>query len=341
MIPRDLGQLESFAKTISQSKLCPKSYRGQPQDVTLAILYGMEVGLRPLQSLQSVAVINGRPAIYGDAALALVEQSGLAEYVKEWQEQAEEGGLTAYCEAKKKGKPEPTRQSFSWQEAQEAGLTNKGGPWQDYPRRMLQMRARSWALRDTFPEVLEGLYIAEEAEAIPADESETIDPGGMMDQSGDGAPESSGDVDVEYVQSHGITVTKPQAEKIEQRDDALEERNGDELAAAIVAVEEEMEDWPSEALCEACDAMLDDHRQRLEESDSGKAEGASLKKQSEKPTKGSQQSDSPTTSPQKDEGAEDNGVQDPDEVKEAAQGVETASDEANDPEFESDDDLPF
>jgi hypothetical protein len=125
-------------------------------------MQGLEVGLAPMAALQSIAVINGRPALWGDGALAVVRASGLMESIKEWTEDT-----TAYCEARRKGEPEPIRRSFSDADAKAAGLTNKKGPWQDYRPRMRQMRARSWVLRDGFADVLKGLHIAEEAQDIP------------------------------------------------------------------------------------------------------------------------------------------------------------------------------
>ena len=55
---------------------------------------------------------------------------------------------------------------FSMQDAKQAGLTGKQGPWSQYPRRMLQMRARAFALRDVFADVLRGVHVAEEAQDI-------------------------------------------------------------------------------------------------------------------------------------------------------------------------------
>lgn len=67
------------------------------------------------------------------------------------------------------------------------------------------------------------------------------------------------------VERYGHALLPSQAEKLQKRDDALAERDGDELAAAIKSVESEMEDWPSDHLCSACDTMLDSHRERLQE----------------------------------------------------------------------------
>jgi hypothetical protein len=54
--------------------------------------------------------------------------------------------------------------TFSEADAKKAGLWGKSGPWAQYPARMLQMRARGWALRDAFPDALKGLGIREEVQ---------------------------------------------------------------------------------------------------------------------------------------------------------------------------------
>jgi hypothetical protein len=73
--------------------------------------------------------------------------------------------MTATCVVKRND--ETITQSFSRKDAEQAGLWSKPGPWITYPKRMLQMRARSWAIRDAFPDALHGIYVAEEAMDIP------------------------------------------------------------------------------------------------------------------------------------------------------------------------------
>jgi hypothetical protein len=154
-----------FAKMVSGSDFAPKDFRGKPESCLLAIQHGSEIGLSPMQSLQSIAVINGRPSIWGDAALAVVSASSVCEYVTEEIEDGKDGeALVAICTAKRRGYPKPTVVRFTVTDAKKAGLWGKGGPWTQYPRRMLQLRARGFALRDAFPDVLKGLVTAEEAQ---------------------------------------------------------------------------------------------------------------------------------------------------------------------------------
>jgi hypothetical protein len=155
-----------FAKVVASTEFAPKDFRGKPEACMLAIQAGSEVGLSPMQSLQSIAVINGRPSIWGDAAMALVQASPVCEYVREFVE-GEGDNLVAVCEAKRRGYPAPTVVRFSVADAKKAGLWGKSGPWQQYPARMLALRARGFALRNAFADALRGLITAEEAQDYP------------------------------------------------------------------------------------------------------------------------------------------------------------------------------
>jgi len=156
LAPRTLDEAFRLADMLAQSDLVPKDFQRKPGNVMIAMQWGMEVGLKPLQSLQNIAVINGRPSMWGDAVLALVRASSLCEYVLE--DEGPDG--TAVCRAKRRGEPEQIR-TFSNLDAKTAGLAGKSGPWTTNPKRMKQMRARSFALRDVFPDVLKGMDIAE------------------------------------------------------------------------------------------------------------------------------------------------------------------------------------
>jgi hypothetical protein len=119
-----------------------------------------------MQALQNIAVINGKPSVYGDAAMALVQASPVCEGVEEYMEGEGTPNPVAVCIAHRKGR-KPVTAKFSVEDAKRAGLWGKQGPWQAYPKRMLAMRARGFALRDAFPDVLKGLITAEEAQDFP------------------------------------------------------------------------------------------------------------------------------------------------------------------------------
>jgi hypothetical protein len=151
--------------------MIPKQFQGKPEDVLVCVQWGFEIGLAPLQALQNIAVINGKPSIYGDAAMALVQASSVCEDVEEFFEGEGTPNPIAVCIARRKGRKAVTYR-FGIEDAKRAGLWGKSGPWSAYPKRMMQMRARGFALRDAFPDVLRGLITSEEAQ----DFSETIKP---------------------------------------------------------------------------------------------------------------------------------------------------------------------
>jgi hypothetical protein len=122
-----------------------------------------------MQALQSIAVVNGRPSVFGDAALAVCKASPVCEFVDEGIDGDGES-MAAMCIAKRRGYEKATVVRFSVSDAKKAGLWGKAGPWSQYPKRMLQMRARGFALRDAFPDVLRGLVTAEEAQDYPTPE---------------------------------------------------------------------------------------------------------------------------------------------------------------------------
>lgn len=156
-----------MARYVCASGFAPKGME-KPESVLIAMQQGAEIGLTPMQSLQSIAVINGRPGIYGDAALALVRASGLMESYAQTESgtPGKDDFAVTVTTTRKGGSKIVTR--FSVADAKAASLWGKAGPWSQYPARMLLFRARGFNLRDNFGDVLKGLRTTEELADIPA-----------------------------------------------------------------------------------------------------------------------------------------------------------------------------
>lgn len=165
MIVNTLADALKVADIIAKSSFCPKAFAGKSGDVLVAIQWGQEIGLKPLQALQNIAVINGRPSLWGDAMLAVCRQASNFEYVDE---SFDKPTMTATCKAKRRNEPEVVR-TFSKDDAIKAGLWGKN-VWASYPERMLSARARGFCLRDAFADTLRGIISAEEASDYPKQE---------------------------------------------------------------------------------------------------------------------------------------------------------------------------
>lgn len=163
--PRNFGELFEYARWVAYSGMVPKQYQENPGAVIVAMQMGAELGLSPLAALQNIAVINGRPSVWGDAGLAIVkthpEFDGMVE---------QQSAHQATCTIKRRGQPDVTI-TFTLEDAKAANLLSKDGPWKQYPKRMMQMRARWFAMRDQFPDALRGISSAEEG-----DDSRVVDP---------------------------------------------------------------------------------------------------------------------------------------------------------------------
>ena len=161
--PTSFNDAYKLADLIAKSDFCPKGDKGKPGNILLKMQLGVEVGLKTMQALQNIYVINGLPCLYGDSLMALAQTHADCEYVTE---EFDSKNIAAICKVKRKGQPEHVT-IFSKADAVNAKLWAKAGPWTQYPKRMLQMRARGFALRDKFPDALKGLNSAEEVRDYP------------------------------------------------------------------------------------------------------------------------------------------------------------------------------
>lgn len=170
IVPQDFDGAWRIAVAVTKAGMAPRGLE-TAEKAMVAIMHGLEVGFTPMAALQSIAVINSRATIWGDGALGLVQASGKMSSHKEWFE-GEGDDRKAFCTVVRKGDPEPKVGEFSVADAKKAGLWGKKGkngeptPWVTYSDRMLKMRARAFALRDGFSDVLKGLGIAEEVQDI-------------------------------------------------------------------------------------------------------------------------------------------------------------------------------
>lgn len=169
VILRTVEDMYRFASLIFQSGMVPKGFQNV-QSVLAAIQLGAEVGIGPMTAVWNTAVINGKPSLFGDIQMGLAQASGLFDNAayKEWTEGTwPHEDYTCFCQVKRINAANPVVAQFSIEDAKKAKLWGKSGPWSDYPKRQQMWRARGWALRDCFPDVLKGMYSMAEAQDMP------------------------------------------------------------------------------------------------------------------------------------------------------------------------------
>jgi len=181
IVPQSWQEVVAIAGAICRANMAPKSYCKvdgygkliyvdgkpvpEPEKVAIGIMHGMEVGLTPMAALQSIAVINGMPSLYGDGLMGVVRASGLLEDLEEGiQVDKDDRPTIAWCKVKRRGESTWKERELTYVECVRAGWTKKDGPWTYTPARMMTVRVRGWLLRDMFADVLRGLHSAEEME---------------------------------------------------------------------------------------------------------------------------------------------------------------------------------
>lgn len=153
-----------LATKLASSELVPKSFRNKPQDLFICWAMGYQVGLTPEQSMQCIAVINGKPSMWGDDMLALcMAHKDFDDIIEEPLLDANHAVVGYTCTVKRKGRADKIN-IFTLEMAKKAGLLAKGGVWIQYTDRMLKLRARGFTLRDAFPDALKGIKPREEVE---------------------------------------------------------------------------------------------------------------------------------------------------------------------------------
>ena len=166
---KSLDDFFRFADIALASGLAPKAMTSADA-IVVALIAGAELGMPAMQSLQNIGVINGKPAPFGDAVPGIVLSSGLCAEFEEWMEENGEAvdslpqgklsdwpdSFTWVTRVQRKGRNKPRLSYFSVGDAKRANLWGKGGPWTQFPQRMLRFKSMGFAMRDEFPDVLRG-----------------------------------------------------------------------------------------------------------------------------------------------------------------------------------------
>ena len=154
-----LSEYLNVSNTISKTELVPDALKGRPEAILAVMLAGSVLGIGPMQALQSINIIKGKPALSAELMRALVLSAGHQIIV-------EANDLEATATCKRQGWEDWKTVSFSLDDAKRAGLTSNP-VWSKYPRAMVSARVTSEACRLYFPDIISGLsYTPEEIESI-------------------------------------------------------------------------------------------------------------------------------------------------------------------------------
>ncbi|CAH0528451.1 hypothetical protein CTH30272_02136 [Allocatenococcus thiocycli] len=164
LTPQSLDEAMKMAELMAQSEMVPKDYQGKPANVLVAVQMGAELGLKPVQALQNIAVVNGRPSVWGDGLRALIMS---APDLVSIDDGFDNHSMTAKCIIQRNinGNVVTFTGEFSQADAEHAGLWGRN-TWKSYPKKMLEWRAFGFAARKAYADRLRGIQLAEESQDI-------------------------------------------------------------------------------------------------------------------------------------------------------------------------------
>lgn len=159
--PKSMQEAMDLAKILADSDLVPAGYKGKPGNILVAMNYGAELGLSGIQAVQNLAVINGKPCIYGDLGKALLLRHGCI--IEDFDTPRVEKEGRAWTKITRPDGRSMER-TFTVEDAKAARLWGKPGPWTDYRFRQMQWRSFWFVARDLCADLLKGLNGAEEVQ---------------------------------------------------------------------------------------------------------------------------------------------------------------------------------
>jgi hypothetical protein len=154
-----LAEAERFSVTISKSALLPPALRNKPADVLFVVLTGQELGISPLQAIRGISIIQGKPVLDAALIVALCLKHPECKFFALVESTAER----AVYETLRTGHPNPTRITWTMEDAKRAKLTGKDN-WVNHPSAMLRARCAAALARVVYPDILFGAYVPDEAD---------------------------------------------------------------------------------------------------------------------------------------------------------------------------------
>lgn len=166
---RKFNQAMQMAITLSRSQIVPMHFRSKPDDVFAAIQLGSELGFKPMQSLNCIVMIQGNATLKAQTMLALIRSRCPQAIIKITQEvesatcfMARDKDDLGYEAVWSKEKAVRAKFAVAWDKELKKIKTKDN--WENQPGNMSKWRAVMECARVIFPEVIMGLYSAEEIE---------------------------------------------------------------------------------------------------------------------------------------------------------------------------------
>jgi hypothetical protein len=154
LVPTSFGELMQISEMISGARGLVPRHVQSPAHAAALIMRGAELGLRPMESLSALHLIDGKVTLSADTMLRVAIAGGVQVSYPEFTSERVTVELT-------RSGFKPFRCTWDLEMARRAGLAGRQN-YKKFPRAMLRARAISEAVRAFCPDLLSGAYLPEE-----------------------------------------------------------------------------------------------------------------------------------------------------------------------------------
>jgi hypothetical protein len=155
LVVRDYNLL---AQSLAKTSFVPKDFQGKPDQITATMMYGREIGLPPMTTLQNTYVVHGRVGMYAEQLRAMILEAGHEIDIEEMTSDR------CVVSGKRKGSDRWQRFEFTMDMAKAAGLYAANDNYRKRPAQQLFARASALLAHAMFPDVIRGMGSLEELE---------------------------------------------------------------------------------------------------------------------------------------------------------------------------------
>lgn len=160
----DQLNLWDFSVKLSKSDMVPSIFKGKPDNVFATILYGKELGLNPIVSLNAISVVQGQVTLKTQTMNGVVLANHPSAIIEIKQDETKKEVIVTARRNKEDNAPYIS--TWNMEKAKQMGLAGKDN-YLRQPLTMLRARALSEALRMKFADTLLGFLGTEEMEDLP------------------------------------------------------------------------------------------------------------------------------------------------------------------------------
>lgn len=158
------------AKILASSDLVPEgTYRGKPANCLIALDMAHRTGLSPLNVMQNLFIVKGKPGWSGQYCIGAVNSCGRfspLEFVQMIDDKGDTRGYFAQATNLETGKV-CVGSPVTWDMVRAEGWYDKNGSkWKTMPDLMFRYRCAAFFARTYCPEVLNGLQTVEELKDV-------------------------------------------------------------------------------------------------------------------------------------------------------------------------------